>query len=267
MTVGVLQLPSIGMSTTKLYHYIRIAHKRGVKVLLLGEYLLNTFFKELQDTPVSMLRELSEHQLRILRELAQTYDMTFVAPLVTVRGGRPYKSVAKVSARSTAYYQQQILIDYPHWNETRFFANPVEALHDPMTFRVDGVRFGILGGFELHFDRLWENIWEKRIDCILLPTASTFESHRRWRELIRSRAFTHNVYILRANRIGEIPDGKHTWRFYGDSLLANPDGEVECFLGDTEELMICEIDRAQVTESRRSWKFKEAVEKRKHLEG
>ncbi|WP_345969410.1 carbon-nitrogen hydrolase family protein [Sulfurimonas sp. HSL1-6] len=263
MTLGVLQLPSVGMSTTKLYHYVRIAHKRGVRVLLMGEYLLNSFFKELQQTPVSMLRELCDHQLGILRDLAATYDMTFVAPLVTVKGGTPFKSIVKVSPRSTAYYQQQVLIDYPHWNEAAFFGNPVETLHEPLTFRVDNVRFGILGGYELHFDALWQSIWEKRIDCILLPTASTFESQQRWRELIKMRAFTHNCFVLRANRIGDVKDDGHLWRFYGDSLLANPDGEIESTLGDTEELMVVEIDHAQVMESRRGWKFKEAVEKRR----
>jgi len=262
VTVGVLQLPAVGMSTTKLYHYVRIAHKRGVKMLLLGEYLLNTFFKELQQTPLSMLRELSDHQLGILRDLATVYDMTFVAPLVTVKGGRPYKSIVKISPRSTAYYLQQILIDYPHWNEDAFFANPVTPLGDPLTFRIGNVRFGVLGGYELHFDALWKSVWEKRIDCMLLPTASTFESQQRWRELIKMRAFTHNCYVLRANRIGEVREGEYAWRFYGDSLLATPDGEIENSLGDTEELMVAEIDHAHVLASRRGWRFKEAMEKR-----
>lgn len=263
MTVGALQLPSVGMSTTKLYHYVRIAHKHGVKVLLLGEYLLNTFFRELRDTPISMLRELADHQLGVLRDLAAAYDMTFVAPLVTVKGGRPYKTIARISPRSTAYYQQQILIDYPHWNEAEFFANPVEPLREPLTFKVDNIRFGILAGYELHFDALWESIWDKRIDCILLPTASTFDSNERWRELIKMRAFTHNCYILRANRIGEVREQRHLWRFYGDSLLVNPDGEVRNSLGDAEELMVGYIDHALVLESRRGWRFKEAMEKRR----
>lgn len=263
MNVAALQLPSVGMSTTKLYHYIRIAHKRNVKLLLLGEYLLNTFFKELKNTPPSMLRELSEHQLGILRDLAATYDMTFVAPMVTVKGGKPYKNIVKISPRSTAYYLQQILIDYPHWNEADYFANPVEPIREPLIFRVGDIRFGVLGGYELHFDALWQSIWEKKIDCILLPTASTFESHQRWRELIKTRAFTHSCYVLRANRIGEAREGEHLWRFYGDSLLVNPDGEIESSLGDTEELMVVRLEHTHVMESRRGWRFKEAMDKRR----
>ena len=48
MRAAVLQLSAQGLSSTKLYNYIRIAHKQGIKVLLLGEYILNPFFKELE---------------------------------------------------------------------------------------------------------------------------------------------------------------------------------------------------------------------------
>ena len=85
MRAAVLQLPSIGMSSTKLYHYIRIANKKGVKVLLLAEYLLNSFFKELESMSISMIQEQSEHQIKILKELSLTYSMTIIAPLVIVK--------------------------------------------------------------------------------------------------------------------------------------------------------------------------------------
>ena len=44
MKAAVLQLNSQGMSSTKLYNYIRVASKKDIKVLLLGEYVLNPFF-------------------------------------------------------------------------------------------------------------------------------------------------------------------------------------------------------------------------------
>ncbi len=262
MKAAVLQLPSIGMSTTKLYHFVRIAHKNGVRLILLGEYLFNSFFKEIETTPIPMLREQSEHHLRILRDLSAQYGITFVAPLVVVRKGLPYKSIVKVSPASTAYYDQQLLINYAHWNEEKFFANPVAPLRAPMTFRIDGIRFAVMGGFELHFDPLWEEVMRKNVDCVLLPTISTFESHQRWRDLIRSRAFTHHSYILRANRVGEYRDGDYRWKFYGDSLLMNPQGELEMMLGDTEELMIVDLHHTEVLRARRDWGFKDALGRR-----
>ncbi len=262
MKVAVLQLPSIGMSTTKLYHYLRIAHKRDVKLLLLGEYLLNSFFKELETTPISMIKEQSDHHIKIFKEMAKTYGMTIVTPIVIVKKRQPYKVIVKIGPNSTAYYYQQILINYNHWNEEKFFSNPIEPLMPPMVFTLDGIKFGVMGGFELHFDDLWLNASVKNVDCVLLPTVSTFESHERWRNLITSRAFTHNCYILRANRIGEFQERSYTWKFYGDSLLATPNGEIETILGDTEELMIVQIDHAEAVAARRGWGFKEALNKR-----
>jgi nitrilase len=262
MRAAVLQLPSIGMSSTKLYHFIRIAHKKGVKLLLLGEYMLNPFFKELASTPVSMLQEQSEHQLGVLKELCKTYAITIVAPIVQVRHQKLYKAIVKVAPNSIAYYHQQILINYRHWNEEKFFDNAVEPLKSPLIFNIDGFKFAVMGGFELHFDDLWYYASLKNVDCVLLPTASTFESHQRWQELIKSRAFTHNCYVLRANRIGDYAEEGNTWHFYGDSLLASPDGQIEAHLGNTEELMIVDLDHDAVKEARRSWGFKEALRKR-----
>jgi nitrilase len=262
MYVAALQLPSIGMSTTKLYHYVRIAQKRGVKLMLLGEYLLNSFFRELQQMPVRMIKEQSDHHLKVLKELAHNYQMTFVAPIVIVKRGLPYKTIVRVGPHSSSYYYQQLLIPYEHWNEAKFFANETGPLHEPMQFKIDGIRFAVMGGYELHFDPLWACVEKKKIDCVLLPTVSTFESHQRWAEMIRMRAFTHHCYILRANRIGTYQDNKHTWRFYGDTLLSSPEGDVITTLGQTEELMIASIDHQEVIAARRSWGFHDALRHR-----
>lgn len=262
MKAAVLQLPAIGMSTTKLYHFVRIAHKNGVKLILLGEYLLNSFFKELPQTPVAMIKEQSDHHIRILRDLAKEYGITLVAPLVIVRKGKPYKCIVKVAPNSVSYYNQQILINYAHWNEEKFFANEVSPLEAPMTLTVEGMKFAVMGGFELHFDALWQEVLRKNVDCVLLPTISTFESSQRWRDIIRSRAFTNHCYVLRANRVGEYQEGDYTWKFYGDSLLMNPQGELEMSLGDTEELMIVDLHHDEVLQARRDWGFKEALNKR-----
>jgi len=99
----------------------------------------------------------------------------------------------------------------------------------------------------------------------LLPSVSTFDSFERWKTVILSRAFTHNCYILRANRIGEYTDKEHTWNFYGDSLLASPNGELIEHLGNKEELMIVDMSHSEVLHARKSWGFKEMIQKRNPL--
>ena len=262
MRAAVLQLSAQGLSSTKLYNYIRVAHKQKVKVLLLGEYVLNPFFKELESMSLSMIKEQALSQIKILKELSTTYSMTIVAPLIIVKKKEVFKTIAKFAPSSTSYYQQQILINYSHWNEEKFFANDIKQINSPMIFKVDGFKFGVISGFELHFDELWDKLSQKSIDCVLIPSVSTFESFERWKALILSRAFTHNCYVLRANRIGEYQDKEFIWKFYGDSVLASPNGELLEHLGNKEELMIVDMSHTDVVQARRSWGFKEAINKR-----
>ena len=262
MKAAVLQLNAQGLSSTKLYNYIRVAHTKGVKVLLLGEYVLNPFFKELQTMSLSMIKEQANHQIKILKELSSTYKMTIVVPLVIVKKKEVYKTIAKFSPSSTAYYQQQLLINYAHWNEEKFFSNARTSIQTPMVFKIENFKFAVISGFELHFDAIFSSLASKNIDCILVPSVSTFESFQRWKMLITSRAFTNNCYILRANRIGEYQDKDYTWQFYGDSILASPDGEVLEHLGNSEELMIVDMSHTDVVHARRTWGFKEALSKR-----
>lgn len=262
MRAAVLQLNAQGMSSTKLYNYIRVAHTKGVKVLLLGEYVLNPFFKELQTMSLSMIKEQATHQIKVLKELSSTYSMTIIAPLVIVKKKEVFKTIAKFSPSSTSYYQQQLLINYAHWNEEKFFSNEIKEIEAPMVFKVDGFKFGVISGFELHFDELFSKLDKKNIDCLLVPSVSTFDSFQRWKALVTTRAFTHNCYILRANRIGEYEDVDFTWKFYGDSLLASPNAEVLMHLGNKEELMIVDMSHTEVVQARRSWSFKEAINKR-----
>ncbi len=255
LMVGALQLPTLGMNATRLEFYLKNAAQRGVKVMLFGEYVLNHFFKELDTIPLSMVKEQSNKHIEALKKFANDYNMIFVAPIVKIAGKNRYKTIVKISPKSVKYYTQQILIPYKHWNEKSFFDNPIEPLKAPMTFSVDGYKISVISGFELHFDPIWEYISQKKIDLVLLPTASTFGSHNRWRGLIKSRAFIHGCYILRANRLGEYKEDDIKWRFYGDSMLVNPNGEVEMVLEDKESMLIEPIEKNMVIEHRKAWQF------------
>ena len=149
-----------------------------------------------------------------------------------------------------------------HWNEEKYFSNEQKALEAPLIFNIDGFKFALMSGFELHFDELFAKLANKNIDCILLPSVSTFDSFERWKNIIQTRAFTHNCYILRANRIGEYKDKETLWQFYGDSFLASPHGEILTHLGNREELMIVDMSHTEVVQARRLWGFKEAITKR-----
>ncbi|MBE0497022.1 MAG: carbon-nitrogen hydrolase family protein [Campylobacterales bacterium] len=240
------------MSDAKLDYYFRICAKKGIGVVVLGEYVLNSFFKELSLMPQSMAKEQSEHKIKTLKALCAKYDLTVIAPLVLVKKEGFVKVTAKFSPRSTHYYPQHWLIHFKHWNEEKFFLEPKEG-YDLPVFVHEGVRFGVVNGFEAYFDAVWAEVDKKRVDAVLMPSASAFDSGARWRELLRMRALTHNVYILRTNRIGSFKEGESAWHFYGDSFLVNPHGEIEVSLTDKEELLVATIDKTLLAEARRVW--------------
>ncbi len=265
LVVAALQLPTLGMNATRLEFYLKKAHERATDIMLLGEYVLNHFFKEFATMAPSMVKAQTKNHLALLKGLSLKYNIVFVAPIVIIKKDGYYKTIVKITPKNTRYYEQQILLPYAHWDEKKFFANKVTTLKSPMTFKLKGFNLMIMAGFELHFDHFWQCVTEKKVDLVLLPTASTFGSHNRWREIIKTKAFLHGCFVLRANRLGEYSDDEVKWKFYGDTMLVSPKGDVEMMLEDKESMLIEVIDKAEVTEHRKAWGFEKELKERREL--
>ena len=262
LVVAALQLPTLGMNATRLEYYLKQAKQRDADVILLGEYVLNHFFKEFATMSPNMVKEQTRKHTELLKNLSLKYDIVFVAPIIVTKKDGYHKTIMKITPKNIRYYEQQILLPYPHWNEKKFFANKIAPLKDPMIFNIKGFKVLVMAGFELHFDPFWQSVTEKKVDLVLLPTASTFGSHNRWREIIKTKAFLHGCYILRANRLGEYSDDDVKWKFYGDTMLVSPEGEVEMMLEDKESMLIEVIDKREVLEHRKAWGFEKELKLR-----
>lgn len=263
--VGALQLPTLGLNATRLEFYFKKAKERDTRIMLFGEYVLNHFFRDIEKMSENMVKLQSKKHMKMLKRLAIEYDMIFIVPIVLVSKKQYHKTIAKITPDDIDFYHQQILIPYKHWDEKSFFANAIAPLKDPMIFKYNGFRIAVMAGFELHFDHFWECVRRRKVDLVMLPTASTFGSHERWTELIKSRAFIYGCYILRANRLGEFVDGDIEWKFYGDSMLVNPEGEVEMILEDKESMLLEGISKRATREHREAWGFDKELRLRERL--
>ena len=380
INVCVLQLPTLSMSENRIDYYMKVAKDNGARIVLLGEYELNSFFSELKKMPRSIACEQSEHKQELMARLAAKYDLHIVAPIIRAASGailrqagifggatqksarcgenslslkgeqgrkgglnsksdlssndgsnskgdlnsaseqsskgglnscgahalnfkatnsadglnlsasiqsnsnasnlkaesqkdaseeeifcasenEPIwiKSCAKFSPSEVKFYDQNILMDYPHWNEEGFFANRKSrkiGKISPMIFSEGGVKFGVCFGYEAHFDVFWRYFMQKNVGCVLVPCASTFESGGRWRELLKMRAFTNSLYVIRANRIGEAKFGESEFKFYGESFVVTPGGEIANELKNEEGVLMCEVDADEIAAARGLWKFR-----------
>jgi len=260
--VASLQLPTLPLSDAKLDYYLQMCTHKDVKIVVISEYVINSFFKELEKMPLKMIKEQSKRKIEALRAFSKRYNLIIIAPIIIIKKALAYKVIAKFSPKSTSYHYQKYLINYPHWNEDKFFSNDEIEEDSGLFFKVDGIKFAAICGFEMHFDELWLNMLAKRVDAVLVPMVGTFDSKKRWRELAKTRAFLNGMYVLTVNRVGDFKDKKHSWKFYGNSLAVNPYGEIESILGEKEEVFIVEIDKKMASESKKSWGFRGQLERR-----
>ncbi|MDR0747660.1 MAG: carbon-nitrogen hydrolase family protein [Helicobacteraceae bacterium] len=254
LDIAIFQTADIAASSAKLDYLLSQAKAKRCEIAVLGEYVLSPFFKELESTPIKEIREIHIAQQENLKKLAQIYNIYIVAPLITVQKNKIYKSIFLFTPNRSLCYDQRIFMDYPHWNEARFFAAP-RASSTPFFFTLKGFKIGVIAGFELHFDALWQSMIDRGIDAAIAVTANTFESFARWQTLVKSRSFTAGSYLLRANRVGECSADDQSWLFYGNSLICNPMGEIENALDEREGIVLAEIDKKAIKEAKESFRF------------
>lgn len=259
LNIAALQISKFPKVTSNKWdYYIKICKNSNVKVLLFPEYVSTPFFRDINSTNRVKIEEETNNFLNFLTQLSQKCGITMVIPSFEFQENKIYKTIFIFSEGKTKRYRQQRLIPYAHWNEKRFFSNMEKKDIKPITFSLEDFKFGVLFGFELHLDRFFVELKKKKIDCLLLPTASTFNSVDRWRDIIKMRSFIGSFYTLRANRIGEYADNKgDIWDFYGNSMICLPDGTLEGELERKEDLLISTISKSLVKEQRNFWKFKD----------
>lgn len=264
MKICVLQLPTLPMSENRIDYYIKIAKDNDSKIVLMGEYVLNSFFNELTKMPKSIIKEQTAHKKELFEKLAKKYNITIIAPIILLKSNGIFKVCAKFTPTNTKFFEQKFLINYSHWNEDKFFANSnnfdKNSDFSMPIFSQDGFKFGIAFGFEAHFDIIWQHFMQKKVDCVLMPTASTFESNERWEMLLKTRAWLNSVFIIRANRIGKTQFLDRECDFYGNSFAIDPNGEMINALRNEEGVMLCNIEKSEINEARKLWNFKKILE-------
>lgn len=124
------------------------------------------------------------------------------------------------------------------------------AAYEPgrMVVTVDDTPVGRLGltiCYDLRFPALFEELGNRRCDCIAVPAAFTVPTGAaHWHVLLRARAIEASAFVIAAAQVGHHADGRAT---YGHSLVVDPWGEVLLDMGgETAGLGFCDIDLARI---------------------
>lgn len=110
-------------------------------------------------------------------------------------------------------------------------------------------RLGLAVCYDIRFPALFDELGQKKCDCIAIPAAFTVPTGKaHWHLLQRARAVEASAYVISAAQVGKHADGRET---YGHSLVVDPWGEIVLDMGEEDAgLGFAEIDHGRIGEIR-----------------
>lgn len=105
---------------------------------------------------------------------------------------------------------------------------------------VEGHPLGLTVCYDLRFPELYRRLTLLGARIITVPSAFTERTGRdHWEVLLRARAIENQVFVLAPNQFGTTPG---TPTSYGRSMIIDPWGTVLAQAGDSESLILADLD-------------------------
>jgi predicted amidohydrolase len=142
-------------------------------------------------------------------------------------------------------YAKRHLFSLGH--EDRYYAPGDDAL----TLDLDGVRVSPAICYDLRFgDQFWTQ--GPSTDCFVIVANWPAVRQAHWRALLVARAIENQAWVVGVNRVG--PDGGG-YAHAGGSCVVDPLGQVVVDAGDTEGVVVADVDPHQVADVRLRFPF------------
>ncbi len=114
--------------------------------------------------------------------------------------------------------------------------------------QVEGHLLGLTVCYDLRFPELYRRLTLLGARIITVPSAFTERTGRdHWEVLLRARAIENQVFVLAPNQLGTTPG---TPSSYGRSMIIDPWGTVLAQAGDSESMIVADLDFARQDEIR-----------------
>lgn len=113
-------------------------------------------------------------------------------------------------------------------------------------FELGGLRMALLICYDVEFPELVRARALAGAEVLLVPTALVREHPFVARHMVPTRAFENGVFVAYCNYAGR----EGSAAYLGESVVAGPEGTVAAIAGDTETLLIADVDRAAIERAR-----------------
>lgn len=244
------------------------AAKQGARIVCTQELFRSQYFCQTENHDYFKLAEtIPGPSSKALQQLARRHKIVIVASLFEKRAAGVYHNTAVVIDADGALlglYRKMHIPDDPLYYE-KFYFTPGD-----LGFRAWQTRQGDIGVC-ICWDQWYPEAARltalQGAGILFYPTAIGWHpsekaehgvnQHSAWEIMQRSHAVANGCYVAAVNRVGfEKPPGGGGLEFWGQSFVAAPSGKILAKASvDKEEILLAEVDLAQLDVTRTHWPF------------
>ena len=255
---------------TKSYAAIKRAAAQGAQLIALQELHCSVYFCQTEDPELCNLAEpIPGPATEQFALLAKELGIVLVISLFEKRAPGLYHNTAVVldsDGSIAGIYRKMHIPDDPGYYE-KFYFTPGDLGFQPVKTSLGTL--GVLVCWDQWYPESARMMALAGAEILIYPTAIGFdpadtdeEQQRQkdaWITIQRSHAIANGLPVLAINRVGFEPDPSEQTagaKFWGNSFIAGPQGEILCQAKEDEETeLIWTLDLDQTETTRRIWPF------------
>lgn len=254
----------------KLKENIRACALQGAELVVLQELHNGLYFCQTENTEeFDQAEPIPGPSTELFGALAKELGIVLVLSLFEKRAPGLYHNTAVVMEKDgtiAGKYRKMHIPDDPAYYE-KFYFTPGDLGFEPIQTSVG--KLGVLVCWDQWYPEAARLMAMKGAELLIYPTAIGWESSDTedekkrqlgaWVTVQRGHAVANGLPVVAVNRVGhEVdPSGQTNGiRFWGNSFVAGPQGELLAELSNSdEEIRVVEIDKARSENVRRWWPF------------
>jgi N-carbamoylputrescine amidase len=271
--IGLIQMacgPSPEENLARALARIEDAASAGARVICLPELFRSQYFCQREDhASFDLAESVPGPTTEALSSLARKLGVVVIAPVFERRAPGLYHNSAAVidsSGEIVGIYRKMHIPDDPAYYE-KFYFTPGDLGF--RAFDTGAGRLGTLICWDQWYPEAARLTALQGANILFYPTAigwhpdekEQFGAAQRdaWRTIQRAHAIANGVYVAAVNRVGHEKPADASGKgieFWGSSFVVDPFGVVIAeAASDCEEVVLAEVDRGKVEETRQHWPF------------
>jgi len=245
---------------------VRAAHKKGANFILIQELFEGYYFCQAQREDFFQRAKPYNGHPTILRmqKLAKVLGVVIPVSFFEETNNAHYNSIAIIDADGTdvGLYRKSHIPDGPGYQE-KFYFNPGDTGFK--AFATKFAKIGVAICWDQWFPEAARAMVLQGAEILFYPTAigsepqdDGLDSREHWKRVMQGHAGANLVPLVASNRIGketiQTEHGDSTIKFYGNSFIAGPKGEIVALASDKDEdILTAEFNLDKLKSQRQSW--------------